>query len=119
LSADYQATEQLKLDASIVYNYADYSWGWDFEERITMLKPDGVSPLGAYNTWEQNDLIDSYSDLSYEQYQITVGGTYNFTPSCYTTASVTYDVFKSDEEYVYGDEDGKAYSGYLAVGSRF
>ncbi len=83
-----------------------------------MQKPDG-SPLGIYNTWDQNNLIDSYSDLTYEQYQITVGGTYNFTPNHYTTVSTTYDVFNSDEAYVYGDEDGKAYSGYVGVGIRF
>ncbi len=84
-----------------------------------MLKPDGVSPLGAYNTWEQNDQIDSYSDLSYEQYQLTVGGTYQLTDALYTTASFTYDIFESDEEYVYGDEDGKAYYSYVGVGYRF
>lgn len=84
-----------------------------------MLKPDGISPLGAYNTWEQNDEIDSYSDLSYEQYQITVGGTYQFTDALYTTASFTYDIFEADEEYVYGDEDGKAYYSYVGLGYRF
>ena len=57
--------------------------------------------------------------MSYEQYQLTLGGTYNFTPTCYTTASVTYDVFDSGEGYVYGDEDGDAYYGYLGFGYRF
>ena len=66
-----------------------------------------------------NDDIDTYSDLSYEEYQFTVGGTYNFTPTCYTTAQLTYDVFESDEQYVYGDEDGSAYYGYLGFGYRF
>lgn len=103
----------------MVYNKADYSWDWDFEDRIAILKTDGVSPIGAYNTAEQNNLVDTYSDLSYEEYQFTVGGTYNFTPTCYTTAQLTYNVFESDEQYVYGDEDGEAYYGYLGFGYRF
>ncbi|MCK4508975.1 MAG: hypothetical protein KAU27_10550 [Desulfuromonadales bacterium] len=64
-------------------------------------------------------MIDGYSDLSYEQYQLTVGGTYLLTEALYTTASFTYDKFNSDEEYVYGDEDGKAYYSYVGVGYRF
>ena len=77
------------------------------------------APLGAYDTWEQNNEIDSYSDLTYDQYQITVGGEYMFTDALYTTATFTCDVYNSDEEYVYGDEDGKAYYSYVGVGYRF
>ncbi len=72
-----------------------------------------------YDTWEMNNKVDEYSDLSYEQFQVTVGGTYNFTPACYMTASLTYDKFESDEMYVYGDEDGDAYYGYIGFGHRF
>ncbi len=129
---DYQATEKLALNAGITYNNAKDSWDWnDFAERATVLREDTLTPLNEsaappgqyaptnYDTWEQNNNIDSYSDLSYEQFQVTVGGTYNFTPSCYTTASMTYDKFISDEAYVYGDEDGDAYYGYLGFGYRF
>ena len=80
----------------------------------------GGSPKPSYdNTDGYNNLIDSYSDLSYEQYSTMVGGTYQFTDALYTTASFTYDVFESDEEYVYGDEDGKAYYSYVGIGYRF
>ena len=72
-----------------------------------------------YDDWELNNEIDSYSDLEYEQYSFTLGGTYNFTEAFYTTVSGTYDIFESDEEFVYGDEDGKSYSGYLAFGYNF
>ena len=72
-----------------------------------------------YTTWAQNNLIDSYSDLEYEQYQIVLGATYNFSEAFYTTVQGTYDIFEADEEYVYGDEDGKSYSGYLAFGYNF
>ncbi len=129
---DYQATEKLALNAGFTYNNAEDSWDWnDFTERATVLREDDLTPINVsaagpgqyapvnYDTWEQNKNIDSYSDLSYEQIQVTVGGTYNFTPSCYTTASLTYDKFISDEDYVYGDEDGEAYYGYLGFGYRF
>lgn len=72
-----------------------------------------------YETWGQNNLIDEYSDLEYEQYEFTLGATYHFTDAFYTTVSCSYDIFESDEDYVYGDEDGKAYSGYLAFGYNF
>ncbi|MCA1796999.1 MAG: hypothetical protein LC645_05575 [Geobacteraceae bacterium] len=72
-----------------------------------------------YDTWDQNNNIDSYSDLSYEQYSFTLGGTYNFTPAFYTTVEATYDIFESDEEYVYGDEDGDMLRGYVAIGYKF
>lgn len=72
-----------------------------------------------YDNWELNNLIDSYSDLSYEQYQLTAGGTYNFTETFYTKASFTYDIFDMGETYVYGDEDGKAYYGYVGFGWNF
>lgn len=121
------------MNFGIIYNNAEDSWDWNFSERAqlfpqndltTPLAETGIEAPGQYasvnyDTWDQNNNIDSYSDLSYEQYQFTVGGTYNFTPTCYTTASVTYDVFNSDEDYVYGDEDGEAYYGYLGFGYRF
>jgi len=72
-----------------------------------------------YDTWEVNNKIDGYSDLSYEQYSFTLGGTYNFTDALYTRVEGTYDIFYSDEKYVYGDEDGKAFSGYVAIGYKF
>ena len=82
---------------------------------------DGVADFAktSYDTDPQNDDIDEYSDLSYEQYQITMGGTYNFTEAFFTKASFTYDIFESDEEFVYGDEDGTAYYGYVGIGFTF
>ena len=72
-----------------------------------------------YDNWELNNEIDGYSDLSYEQYQFTAGGTYNFTKAFYTNVSATYDIFDMGETYVYGDEDGTAYYGYVGVGFTF
>ncbi|MBN1957182.1 MAG: hypothetical protein JXQ81_13560 [Desulfuromonadales bacterium] len=78
----------------------------------------GTSPVN-YDNYILNNEIDTYSDLSYEQYQLTLGATYNFTDSFYGKASGTYDIFNSDEEYVYGDEDGDAYYGYVGFGWTF
>ncbi len=99
-----------------MYNKADDEWDWDFYERASL-----VMGSGAYNydSYEQNNLIDEYSDLSYEQYEFTLGATYNFTEAFYTKISGTYDIFESDEMYVYGDEDGDSYAGYVAVGYSF
>jgi len=83
------------------------------------LKTPGPYASVNYETWEQNNKIDGYSDLSYEQYSFTLGGTYNFTDAFYTRVEGTYDIFYSDEKYVYGDEDGKAFSGYVAIGYKF
>ena len=133
LSGNYQITEKLRLNAGITYNKADDTWDWSFVERMALgdvtIRGTTTTPLNtgaAYDTTDQNNNIDSYSDLSYEQYQITAGGTYNFTEAFYTTASFTYDIFESDnyvfnsgEEYVYGNEDGTAYYGYVGVGWNF
>jgi hypothetical protein len=129
---DYQATEKLKLNAGITYNKAEDTWEWGtFTERAPLLAENSGALLsesvlapGAYaavdfDTWEQNNNIDSYSDLSYEQYQITIGGKYDFTDMLYANASFTYDIFDMGETYVYGDEDGTAYYGYVGIGWRF
>lgn len=129
LAADFQATKKLKLNASFVYTKAEDDWEWTFAERASLgevfirkTSPASATPVTAgtvYDTAELNNLIDSYSDLSYEQYQITVGGTYAFTKRMYANASFTYDIFDMQEQYVYGDEDGTAYYGYVGVGWKF
>jgi len=130
---DYRATEKLQLNAGVTYNKAEDKWDWGtFVERQTLTMENNVNtPLnegtdltGAYapvnyDTWEQNENIDSYSDLSYEQYQFTVGGLYDFTETFFTRASFTYDIFDMKETYVYGDEDGTAYYGYVGFGWTF
>lgn len=128
---DYQATEKLQLTAGFSYNKSEDSWDWDFSQRAPIVLEGGTTPLNEstvegtpsaavnYDTWVMNNLIDSYSDLEYEQYEFTLGATYHFTDAFYTNVSGAYNVFESEEEYVYGDEDGKSYSGYLAFGYKF
>lgn len=123
LNVNYQATEQLLLNAGVTYNKAEDDWNWDFADRPTLefTSATGVAgtPNTGYDTEIQNNLMDTYSDLSYEQYEFTAGGTYSFTEAFYTTASFTYDIFDMGEEYVYGDEDGTAYYGYVGFGWNF
>lgn len=122
---DYQATQKLNLNGGVTYNFAESSWDWNFAQRPTLewtglaLDVDGAAPNTAYDTWDQNNQMDEYSDLSYEQYSFTFGATYDFTSAFYSKIQGTYDIFESEEEYVYGDEDGKAFSGYVAVGYKF
>ena len=79
----------------------------------------GMYQAQNYDNWQLNNKIGGYSDLSYEQYQVTAGGTYNFTDSFYANVTGTYDIFDMGEEYIYGDEDGTAYYGYAGVGFTF
>ena len=70
--------------------------------------------------WEARiPLVETYSDLEYQRIDLTVGGSYSFTERLYTTASLTYSDFDADEEYVFGDESGEAYYGYVSMGYRF
>ena len=55
------------------------------------------------------------SDLT----ELSLGGTYQFTPQFYMAAQVDYEVYKDKDPYVYGDLDGAAWSGYLGVGYKF
>jgi len=133
LNLDFQATKKLRLDAGFTYSKADDEMEWSFTERsLVIAKGGGGGPLANhagspggmyaaqnYDNWELNNKIDGYSDLSYDQYQFTAGGTYNFTEQFYTNATFSYDIFDMGEEYVYGDEDGTAYYGYVGVGWTF
>ena len=141
LNTDFQATKKLKLNAGITYTKADDSWDWVFTVRDPVLAfggPNEGDPLATngdnapgmyasvdYDDYNNNNKIAGYSDLSYEQFELTAGGTYNFTDTFYTTVTATYDIFRShnksvyDEDYVYGDEDGTAYYGYVGLGWNF
>jgi len=102
------------LNAGITYNKAESSWEWEFADRDTSSFGAGA---GAYDDSNDiNNLIDTYSDLSYTEVQYSLDGSYNFTERFYTSAQVTYDVFNSDEEYVYGDEDGEVVTGMVGFG---
>ena len=131
MNANYQATEKLALNFSAVYNYAEAGMS-----SINHVQPfdaagdnlaawyngdgDSSKTVGTDEGWENRiGLVENYSDLEYTQIDLTVGGQYDFTERLYTSASLTYSDFDSDEEYVYGDESGSSYHGYAGIGYRF
>lgn len=130
---DYQATDKLNINFGALYNQAEESWTWPFTERAPMTGENlpgtplnstgnevpGMFASVEYDDYLLNNLITSYSDLEYQQYELTLGGTYDFTKQLYTTTSLTYEIFESDQMYVYGDEEGEAFRGHLAVGYKF
>lgn len=118
----------MSLNFGIIYN--DAEGGMDSIQLTAPFDPAGgplagfygpdAAPSASAGGWEDRiPLVKEYSDLAYQQFDLTVGGTYNFSEQLYTTAMVTYSDFNSDEAYVYGDEDGSMYYGYLGVGYRF
>ncbi|MCD6580208.1 MAG: hypothetical protein J7K90_00260 [Desulfuromusa sp.] len=137
LNVDFEATEKLQLNAGVTYNKSDDSMDMSFTQRDPIYlegadtsDTDNALALSAiegtptaavnYDNWQLNNEIDSYSELDYEQYSFTLGGTYNFTDAFYTKVQGTYDIFESnDYDVVYGDEDGEALSGYVAIGYKF
>ncbi len=68
---------------------------------------------------EATNVITSYSDLHYQQFEVNISGTYQFTPELYVVASLGYQIFNDKSPYVYGDQDGEAYRGSLGLGYRF
>jgi len=131
VNADYQASEKLSLNFGASYNYAES--GMHSISLTAPFDPTPGTPLfGFYNPdsptgnvvgsegWENRiGLVEDYSDLEFTRIDLTVGGTYNFSDRLYTSASLTYSDFDSDEDYVYGDESGSSYYGYASVGYRF
>jgi len=68
---------------------------------------------------EATNVITSYSDLHYQQIEVNLGGTYQFTPEFYVAASFGYQIFDDKSPYVYGDQDGEAFRSSLGLGYRF
>jgi hypothetical protein len=82
--------------------------------------PDTATANTAGDGWESRiPLVTTYSDLEYSQLDLTVGGTYDFSERLYASASLTYSDFDADQVWVYGDESGESYYGYVGVGYRF
>ena len=117
------------MNFGATYNYAE--GGMSGIVLTAPFAPAGGPLAGFYNPttatantagdgWESRiGLVETYSDLEYTQYDLTVGCKYDFTERLYTTASLTYSDFDADEEYVYGDESGSSYYGFVGVGYRF
>lgn len=115
LAADWQTTDKLNLNGDLTYNLSEDTWDWNFSDR-PLLKGKGRN---CYDTTSQNNKIDSYSDLEYDTLEWNFGGTFNVNDSCYVKANLGAEYFMQDQEYVYGDEEGDVYRGYVGFGYTF
>ena len=64
-------------------------------------------------------VITTYSDLHYTQTEVSLGGSYQFTPARYAAANVGWQLFDDKDPYVYGDQDGEAWRGHVGLGYKF
>ena len=117
VAADWQATDKLNLNGDLIYNLSEDTWDWSFTERPSLTSMG--DPVTIYDTKGQNNRISSYSDLEYDTLEWNFGGTYNVNDSCYVKANVGAEYFMQDQEYVYGDEEGDVYRGYVGFGYTF
>lgn len=90
-------------------------------ESFALTWPGDVTDILLLNLYNVTDMVgvENYSDLEYEQFDISVGGSYQFNPAVYMTATVGYKIFEDNQPYVYGDQDGEMYTGYLGLGYKF
>ena len=117
MNVGYQATEQLALNASILYNHAKADW-----KGLNITTPayvDDQTLTGTIYDIESINVITDYSDLEYQQTEVNLGGTYLFSPMLYLTAAVSWEQFEDNSPYVYGDQDGEMYSTSVGVGYKF
>lgn len=116
VNADYTATEKLNLFASAMYSDAKADWN-----NLYITTPAYVTDEVMDNLYSFDSInaITSYSDLHYQQTDLSLGGTYQFSPTFYLTARADYQLFSDKDPYVYGDQDGTAYRGSLGVGYKF
>lgn len=66
-----------------------------------------------------NSVLPGYSNLEYQQIDVSLAANYNFSDALYGVAKVAYQQFTDNEPYVYGDQDGDMYSGNIGVGYKF
>jgi hypothetical protein len=122
LTADYAASDKLNLYLNAIYNLAEAEMdGVYLTEPFT---PDDIAAnaalIGYYSDFEGRiTKVENYSDLEYTQIELALGGQYDFNEEFYMTAQAGVDFFDDAEEYVYGDQDGTVYSGYLGFGYKF
>jgi hypothetical protein len=128
LGANYAASDKLNLYLNAIYNLAEAEMdGVYLSEDKANFTPDLSNPgdvtlIGSYAKFDDEGRItkvENYSDLEYTQIELALGGQYDFSEEFYMTAQAGVDFFDDAEEYVYGDQDGTVYSGYLGFGYKF
>lgn len=126
LGANYAASDKLNLYLNAIYNLAEAEMdGVYLTTDNSNLTPDTTLAENAalikyYTNFEGRIAkVENYSDLEYTQIELALGGQYDFSEEFYMTAQAGVDFFDDAEEYVYGDQDGTVYSGYLGFGYKF
>ena len=111
-AVNWQFNTRFSMNLGMAYSIAnmemqDVKFGSEsFQEGVTF--PD----LGATTTWggeynpDNTNDVESYSDLEYDVININIGATYAITDTIGLTVDYVYEDVSSDEDYVYGDEDG-------------
>ena len=114
-----------KLDLSAMFSYTlgkgeidDLSYDGDTFQVDTYgpnMAALGQPPrLDDYSFTNINGSED-YSDLDYTMWELELSGSYSLTDALGLTVTYWYSDYEDDEEYVYGDLTGDAYSlmGYV------
>lgn len=113
-------TQKLKIFAGALFS--------DVTSKITDFAPAAMpttdAVLLALYSINNLALYPEYSALHYQQGEVNLGCTYNFTPALYTTAQAGFKIFgdvisSSSNIHPYGDQSGTVYSGSLGVGYKF
>ncbi len=109
-------TEAFSLFGSALYSMSEADWN-----DPSLNFPDAVTDPVVLNNYPIDEMgeVSRYSELEFSLAEISLGGSYAFSPALYATLELSYRSFKDDDPYVYGDQDGDAYQGYAAVGYKF
>lgn len=100
----------------------------DVTSKITDFQPAAMATtdavLLALYSIDNLALYPEYSAIHYQQGEVNLGCTYNFTPALYTTAQAGVMIFgdiytSSNNTHPYGDQSGTVYSGSLGIGYKF
>jgi hypothetical protein len=105
-TANYTATQKLRVFGSALYNKAEAAFDEvvmpDVEDRL--IDSQGNPSLeNAYLTYEY---METYSKLDYTLLNLALGFEYKFTPNLAFTADGSYVDLGDDGIWVFGDESG-------------
>jgi len=97
ISADFEATEKLKFNGGVIFN-----WGEAEMENLSAAYYEGFKPADhnykhelAFAVWEDN------SDLDIEEIEYYLGCSYDFNERLTLNLNASYTDLSDDEPYLY------------------
>ncbi len=97
VSADFEATEKLKFNGGVIWN-----WGKAEMDSLSADYSEGVKPANfgydhalAFAVWEDN------SELDIEEIEYYIGCSYDFTKDLTINLNASYTDYSDDEPYLY------------------